>query len=141
MRNRKKKKKRKQALILILSVIVVLIIAASGIFLVYYNNTRKLSEEWKNKIYPGMTINGVDLTGETFEEAKEILNTQCTEKLLDKELKIVVGDKEFEYKYSDISAGYDIDKSIEEAINYGKDLSIFKQKRLIKNKDNKKKEF
>ena len=77
MKNRKKKKKRKQALILILSVIVVLIIAASGIFLVYYNNTRKLSEEWKNKIYPGMTINGVDLTGKTFEEAKEILNTQC----------------------------------------------------------------
>ena len=141
MRNRKKKKKRKQALILILSVIVVLIIAASGIFLVYYNNTKKLSEEWENKIYPGVTINGVDLTGKTFEEAKEILNTQCTEKLLDKELKIVVQDKEFEYKYSDISAEYDIDKSIEEAINYGKDLSIFKQKRLIKNKDNKKKEF
>ena len=141
MSNRRKKKKKKQAVILILSIMVVLIIAVSGIFLVYYNNTKKLSEEWENKIYPGITINGVDLTGETFEEAKEILNTQCTEKLLDKELKIVVQDKEFEYKYSDISAGYDIDKSIEEAINYGKDLSIFKQKSLIKNKNNNKKEF
>ena len=141
MSNRRKKKKKKQALILILSIMVVLIIAVSGIFLVYYNNTKKLSEEWKNKIYPGVTINSVDLTGKTFEEAKEILNTQCTEKLLDKELKIVVKDKEFEYKYSDISAGYDIDKSIEEAINYGKDLSIFKQKSLIKNKNNNKKEF
>ncbi|MDY4077921.1 MAG: VanW family protein [Clostridium sp.] len=141
MNNRRKKKKRKQALILMLSVIVVLIIAASVIFLVYYNNLRILSKEWKDKIYPGITINGIDLTGKNFGEAEEILNTQCTEKLLDKELKIVVQDKEFEYKYSDISAGYDIDKAIEEAIDYGKDLSIFKQKSLIKNKDNKKKEF
>ena len=136
-----KKKKRIQAIILILSIIVVFIIAVSGIFLAYYDNTKKLSKEWENKIYPGVTINEVDLTGKTFEEAKEILNTQCIQKLLDKKLKIVVGDKEFEYKYSDISAGYDIDKSVEEAIDYGKDLSVFKQKSLIKNKDNNKKNF
>lgn len=136
-----KKKKRIQAIILILSIIVVFIIAVSGIFLVSYNNAKKLSKDWENKIYPGVTINDVDLTGKTFEEAKEILNTECTQKLLNKKLKIVVGNKKFEYKYSDISAGYDIDKSVEEAIDYGKDLSVFKQKSLIKNKDNNKKNF
>ena len=71
-----KKKKRIQAIILILSIIVVFIIAVSGIFLVSYNNAKKLSKDWENKIYPGVTINDVDLTGKTFEEAKEILNTE-----------------------------------------------------------------
>ena len=136
-----KKKKRTRAAILILSIIVVFIIAVSGIFLAYYDNTKKLSKEWENKIYPGVIVDGIDLTGKTKEEAKELLNEECTEKLLNKELKIVVGDNNFQYKYSDISARYDVDKCIEEAIDYGKDLSIFKQRKLIKNKNNNKEEL
>ncbi len=141
MRNSRKKKKKRQGLIVLLSIIVVLIVAVSAIFLIYYSNTKKLSKEWKNKIYPGVVVDSIDLSGKTKEEAKDLLNEECTEKLLNKELKIIVEDKTFQYKYSDISAGYDVDKCIEEAINYGKDLSIFKQRKLIKNKDNTKQEL
>lgn len=141
MRNSRKKKKKRQGLIVLLSIIVVLIVAVSAIFLTYYSNTKKLSKEWENKIYPGVTVDSIDLSGKTKEEAKELLNEECTEKLLNKELKIIVEDKTFQYKYSDISARYDVDKCIEEAINYGKDLSIFKQRKLIKNKDNTKQEL
>ena len=141
MRNSRKKKKKRQGLIVLLSIIVVLIVAVSAIFLIYYSNTKKLSKEWKNKIYPGVVVDSIDLSGKTKEEAKDLLNEECTEKLLNKELKIIVEDKTFQYKYSDISAGYDVDKCIEEAINYGKDLSIFKQRKLIKNKDNNKQEL
>ena len=138
MRNSRKKKKKRQGLIVLLSIIVVLVVAVSAIFLIYYSNTKKLSKEWKNKIYPGVVVDSIDLSGKTKEEAKDLLNEECTEKLLNKELKIIVEDKTFQYKYSDISAGYDVDKCIEEAINYGKDLSIFKQR---KNKDNNKQEL
>lgn len=141
MRNSRKKKKKRQGLIVLLSIIVVLVVAVSAIFLIYYSNTKKLSKEWKNKIYPGVVVDSIDLSGKTKEEAKDLLNEECTEKLLNKELKIIVEDKTFQYKYSDISAGYDVDKCIEEAINYGKDLSIFKQRKLIKNKDNNKQEL
>ena len=141
MRNNRKKKKKRQGLIVLLSIIVVLLVAVSAIFLIYYSNTKKLSKEWKNKIYPGVVVDSIDLSGKTKEEAKDLLNEECTEKLLNKELKIIVEDKTFQYKYSDISAGYDVDKCIEEAINYGKDLSIFKQRKLIKNKDNTKQEL
>lgn len=141
MRNSRKKKKKRQGLIVLLSIIVVLLVAVSAIFLIYYSNTKKLSKEWKNKIYPGVVVDSIDLSGKTKEEAKDLLNEECTEKLLNKELKIIVEDKTFQYKYSDISAGYDVDKCIEEAINYGKNLSIFKQRKLIKNKDNTKQEF
>ena len=126
---------------MLLSIIVVLVVAVSAIFLIYYSNTKKLSKEWENKIYPGVVVDSIDLSGKTKEEAKDLLNEECTEKLLNKELKIIVEDKTFQYKYSDISAGYDVDKCIEEAINYGKDLSIFKQRKLIKNKDNTKQEL
>ena len=118
-----------------------MVVAVSAIFLIYYSNTKKLSKEWENKIYPGVVVDSIDLSGKTKEEAKDLLNEECTEKLLNKELKIIVEDKTFQYKYSDISAGYDVDKCIEEAINYGKDLSIFKQRKLIKNKDNTKQEL
>ena len=126
---------------MLLSIIVVLIVAVSAIFLIYYSNTKNYLKSGKNKIYPGVVVDSIDLSGKTKEEAKDLLNEECTEKLLNKELKIIVEDKTFQYKYSDISAGYDVDKCIEEAINYGKDLSIFKQRKLIKNKDNNKQEL
>lgn len=129
----KQKKLTKKSITIISSILLVLVIFA-GAFVAYYMNVKKTVESWENKIYPGISINNIDLGGKTMKEAKSLIDSECSDKLLDKDLIVKAGDKEFNYKYSDIEAQYDIDKALNEAISKNKDLGIFKQNKIIKGK-------
>ena len=130
---KKQKKLTKKSMAIISSILLVLVIFA-GAFVAYYMNIKKTVESWEEKIYPGISINNVDLSGKTMKEAKSLIKLECMDKLLDKDLIVKAGDKEFSYKYSDIEAQYDVDKALDEAIRKNKDLGIFKQNKIIKGK-------
>ena len=82
-----------------------------------------------------MTVKGVDLGGKTKEEVAQVLNERFASQLSEKTINITVGDKKLSYKYSDLSAAYNIDEVAEEAVLYGKDKSAYNKNKLIKNKD------
>ena len=46
---------------------------ASGI---YYDNAKRVVDEWSNKIYPGITVEGIDLGGMTKNQAEETLKSK-----------------------------------------------------------------
>lgn len=127
------KKLTKKSIAIICSALLALVILA-GAFVAYYMNVKKTVESWQDKIYPGISVNSIDLSGKTVEEAKSIINSECSDKLLDKDLIVKAGDKEFNYKYSDIEAQYDIEKALDEAISQNKDLGVFEQNKIIKGK-------
>lgn len=78
------------------------------------------------KLYKGISINGVYVGGSTLEEAKIILSDYY-KKLDDVVVRVVCGDEKITLKGADISAKFNVDKSIEMAYNHGKEGNIFER--------------
>ena len=85
-------------------------------------------DKWDEKIYSGVKVQDFDLSGKTKEEAIDAITEAFSKKLLDKKINIKIGDKTFNYTYADLSAGYDIEKTVDEAMSFGKDEgSVYKE--------------
>lgn len=121
-----------------ISAVIVVIFSA---FLAYVLSTKSFTDKWNEKIYPGVIVEGVDLSDKTKEEAIDILNQEFSNKIGNKKINIYVNGQAFIYTYGDILAFYDVEKSAEDAFNFGKDKGIFTKNSLIKNKDNEKHEI
>ncbi len=87
--------------------------------------------KYKNKIYKGITIEGVDVSGMTQKEAIKALNKELHLDEAKKPLKIAVGDKVNTYDYNDIELSCDLNKAVNKAIRYGKEKNIFKRSSMI----------
>ncbi|MGL4875820.1 MAG: VanW family protein [Clostridium sp.] len=97
----------------------------------YVSSIENTVEEWKNKIYPGVTIQGMDLSGKSKDEAKKILDEGLLNKISEKKILIKADGKEYKGNYKEIEGSLDIDNAVLKAMNYGKNESVFKQKKLI----------
>ena len=70
----------------------------------------------------------------TKEKAIEVLEKDVKEPVEHKTIKVQAADKSIEIKYSDLSPEYNIDETVNEAMNYGKDLNLFEKNNLINGK-------
>ncbi|MGL4656464.1 MAG: VanW family protein [Sarcina sp.] len=122
-RNGKKKK------IIIILAIIVLIICAVGFFIFSMN---KKVNGYADKIYPGITINGVDVGGKTKDEAKVLIEVNLLEQVRDKTIKLVAKDKNIVLEYAKINPEYKTDAALEKALAIGKKDGMFKQNSYIK---------
>jgi vancomycin resistance protein YoaR len=109
-------------------VVVITLVATLG----YIFQVKNTVAKWESKIYPGVNVYGIDLGGKTKEEAVEILKNQLATSILDKVITVTVGDKKFELKYSDIEPTINIEKTVEEALAFGKKLGMFDKNSSIK---------
>lgn len=121
----------KKNIIIVAAIIVVII----GSFLGYTVATSNAVKAWDNKIYTGVKVKGIDLTGKTKEEALVELNTAFETKINEKKIIVTVEDKVVEFNYSEILPVYEVEKAVDEALNYGKDKGAIGKNKLIKNKD------
>ena len=87
-------------------------------------------------VYPKIKVHGVEIGGQSKEEAKKILNEYFSNEISKKVIKIKVGDKEYDLKSEDVNVNVSIDDTVEEAYKYGKSGStIDKYKNLKKEKE------
>lgn len=117
-------------IIIISSILILLIIGIIGSYII---SAEKKVTSWKDKIYPGVQAYGIDLGGKTKEEAINILNNELISLIGSKTIKVTVGNKNFELKYSDISPEVNASKTVEEAFQYGKNESLLNKKEIIEN--------
>jgi vancomycin resistance protein YoaR len=122
----------KHLYIKIAAIIIIIISALSAVIL----SVKVSVDKWDEKIYPGVIIGDLDLSGKTKGEAEEAVNDKFSENLSDKKINIKIGDDTFNYTYADLSAGYEIEKIVDEAMSFGKEKGLFEKHSLIKNKDN-----
>lgn len=115
---------------IIISVIVILAIIIGSVT-AYIVSIQKKVEKWNNKIYPNVYIENVDLSGMSKDEAIKALNEKIKEPIQNKAITVKAADKSIEIKYSDLSPEYNIDATVDEAMNYGKDLNLFEKNELI----------
>ncbi|MDU4134212.1 MAG: peptidoglycan binding domain-containing protein, partial [Clostridium perfringens] len=121
---------------IIISIVIVLAIIIGSI-VAYIVSIQKKVEEWNDKIYPNVYVENVNLSGMTKEKAIEVLEKDVKEPVEHKIIKVQAADKSIEIKYSDLSPEYNIDETVNEAMNYGKDLNLFEKNNLINGKDKK----
>ena len=101
---------------------------ASGI---YYDNAKRVVDEWSNKIYPGITVEGIDLGGMTKNQAEETLKSKYGKVAENKEIIIKADDEEIDINFSDLSPQYDIDDVVAKAMEIGKNKNIFEKQKYI----------
>lgn len=131
---RKAANKRKKITLGISALIVITIASMTA----YSVSIKGITNEWDNKIYPGVTVQDVNLGGMTKDEAKNKLSESFNDAIGKKKLPISIGDKQYELIYSDIMPKYDIDGTVEKAYNFGRENGTFKKYMLIKNGENNK---
>ena len=124
----------KKSILIGISVVFIILLISIGGYISYIN---KLVEKWENKIYPNVMVQGINIGGMSKEEAKEILKNKFKTNIDKKKIIVVLNntDKEFKANYSQIEPKYNIDNTINKALDYGKDLNIFKKNYLINSKN------
>ena len=122
--------KKKKTWIMIASTLAIIICGLAAYSLAVSSAVKK----WDGKIYPGITVQNVSLGGMTKEEAKIKLKQSFEGEIDNKVLPIKIEGKTFELNYSQISPTYDIDKTVEEAFNTGKEHGLLSKYLSIKGK-------
>jgi vancomycin resistance protein YoaR len=126
---------KRKKITLAISALIVISIAAMAAYSV---SIKGITKDWDNKIYPGVTVQDVNLGGMTKEEAKDALNKSFNDAIEKKKMPISIGDKQYELIYSDIMPKYDIDGTVEKAYSFGREDGTFKKYMIIKNGDSNK---
>lgn len=120
--------------------IFTLIIAGAAVLIAYSIAIKGIVKEWDDKIYPGVTVQEVNIGGMTKEEAKNKLTETFVTSIENKKLSIKIEDKQYELIYSDINPKYDIDATVEEAYKLGKKDGVLSRYISIKSNNSKSKE-
>lgn len=120
---------KKKNIIIIGIVCVALVIL--GVSIPAYNIYSKV-KSFENVIYPGVSIQGIDVSGKSIDEAKKMVSDKYQAVVGDKKVNVQAQDKNYSISYSKLDAQYDTDKAVKEAFNYGKDLNIYNEYKLIR---------
>ncbi|MCR1897605.1 VanW family protein [Irregularibacter muris] len=79
----------------------------------------------KDIIYPNIKIEGINIGYLTKEEAKEKITEKYSEKPEEKKLEVFYGKQQWSYTYDQLGVSQDVDKTLEEAYESGKEGNLF----------------
>lgn len=121
---------------IIISIIAALVVVggAVGGYFGYANNE---VNKWENVMYPEVKVENVNLAGKTKEEAKKILKEKYGEAILKKRIDIKTPSKTYSIDYTKLNARFNIDKTVEDAFRYGKNLDTLDKYKTINKKQGK----
>lgn len=115
-------------------VVLILLLSAlifSYIFLIYYNF--KSLKKYETLVLPNIYVEEYDISGLSFENAKEKINFY-NDNILSKKIKLEVNSKEYEYQFKDLGILVDIDKTINNVLVYQKGLNYSQLTRSVNGK-------
>ncbi|WP_406541679.1 VanW family protein [Clostridium ljungdahlii] len=116
-----KKKMIRSLCILILSIYVL------HVFLVHFVVNR-----YNECIYPGVKVEGINLSGKTEKEAVDTLKHKYVNEALKKNILIKAGNKVYKINYSKLNMNYNIEDTVKDAFKYGKKGSIYDKYKIIR---------
>ncbi|NFA59848.1 VanW family protein [Clostridium sporogenes] len=122
MENKKTKK--------VLIFIFLLILVSFGTIYYIYMEVSKFD----SVIYPGVSIEGINLGLKTKNEANNIIETKYSKTIVKKNINITWNNKKYNLSYAKLNPTYNIQETINNAYSYGKNLNIFSKYKIIKSK-------
>lgn len=108
------KRKIGVASIILISILLVLLVSSTGYALIHSMN---------NTIAKGVKINNIDLSGLTYEEAREKLN-EAFKTILDVEIELSYEDYYYKIKPEDVELSYNFNQQLDEAYSVGRKGNI-----------------
>lgn len=131
MRQNRKSKRRsaKNNLIITAAVSATIVLSAVCGYITYHYNDIKY---WDNLIYPGVTVEGVNLSQKTKEQAMDIIKHNFSDQVSKKNINIKGENKTYTLSYSAISPKYDVEDAVSKAFSYGKNSNILKKYMMLK---------
>jgi vancomycin resistance protein YoaR len=133
-RNRKRKKSaKKNKLILPVIMLITILLAAACGYITYHYNYIKY---WDNLIYPGVTVEGVNLSEKTKDEAKVIIKQNFSDQIVKKNINVKADEKTYTLNYSKLSPKYDVNDAVNKAFDYGKNTNIFTKYLMLRRPKN-----
>lgn len=108
---KKNKKTKKIIMVLILTIILLIILTLSTIFGIITSNS--------NKIISGISINGIDISNLTKDEAVSKLNVEL-ESDLNREITLAHNDYTTKLSTTELEFGYNIEESVDQAFKIGR---------------------
>ncbi|WP_300385303.1 VanW family protein [Clostridium sp.] len=114
---------------IILGIIGTIILLLLGSYITYI---KYIVDKWEYKVYPKVMVYGIDVSSLTKEEATTLLDKELSGKVNNKEINIDIEEKGYVLRYKDLDAIYDIQSIVNEALIYGKNLSLFERYDLVK---------
>lgn len=121
---------------LLITGIISFIVIITGISAFFYN-VYSVDSGHMNVIYPGVSIENIDVSGKTAEEAKKILTEKYQNLVENKKIIVTAYNNTYTTTYGKLGAKYDINKAVDEAFSYGKNLNFLYKYKLIKNSEQK----
>lgn len=110
-----------------------LILCFIGIIVGYMWKISIENKKWSQLIYSDIKVAGIDLGGKTKVESRNIIKTQYIDFILNNKVYVTVDDKVYTVDKSHLIKSYDLDKAIDNAFNFGKNLNALEKHKLIKN--------
>lgn len=114
--------------IIYLSVLLLLLGAGSAGISYAYSSVKY----WDGLIYPGVYIENVNVSGMTKDKAADLIKRNYSSQVLDNKINVETPNKTYTIEYSQLDTKYNVDDVVNQALNYGKNLSIFDKYKLIK---------
>lgn len=116
----------------ITSGIIVVVLLITGVTFYNYAKYEKV-KRYEALVYPKVSVNNVDLSGKTEAEAKAEIEKLVSGYKINNNVLIEAPEKQFNLKIDDLKVNYDIDKTVDKVLKYGKDLSSSEKLELINN--------
>jgi vancomycin resistance protein YoaR len=120
--------KKKSMSLIYLSVLLLFLGAASAGISYAYSSVKY----WEGLIYPGVYIENINVSGMTKDKAADIIKHNYSSDILDNKINVETPDKTYTIEYSKLDTKYNIDEVVNQALSYGKNLSMFSKYKLIK---------
>jgi vancomycin resistance protein YoaR len=135
------KQKKDCGKITIAIIILEFLVSSIGILSGFIWKANNNSVLWENLIYPKVKIATIDVSGKTKLEAINIIKNLYLSAFMSKKISVVGNDKTYVIEYSKLINNVNIEKIINEAINYGKDINLLEKNKIIRTGANKKFSF
>lgn len=105
----------------IVSILIIFSIISSIIFIDH--RISNLINSWEGRVYKGVTINNVDVSGLSEVALKEFLLTNFSRNVTDGSVEFRLNGESVNIPYSELGISYDYDKAIYEALNFSNGLT------------------
>lgn len=108
-----------------LTFIVMGLMIVGIIFFISFLNFKVSSivNNWEDKVYKGVTINNLDVSGLSESALKDFLVESFSHNLSDGNVEFILGNESVIFSYRDLGLTYDYDKAIEQAFSFSKDFT------------------
>lgn len=133
-KNKTNNPKNKKKIIIISSIVAILILAFAGSTSYIYT----IISKYNNLIMPGVSVEGIDISGQTIEEAVKLISDKYEKEVSKRNIIIKAEDKQYTMGYSDINLKYNIKETVDAAYQYGRDLSSIEKFNAIRKPQSKK---